>query len=217
MAKKRRKRREAEAVTEEYYRLKSQAVDDLIHADESNSPEVSEAELAKYRSHRGLHLPSWVKALLVKAWFYGSACFFFLWGLGAYAADQLDLLVIVGIAMGMVTDLLTNNVLRYLADTPGGNDRWMMFPRRAYASFFFNIVYALWILFCVVWLYNFLNLAILSVTGADGTVPLGVEPILFGVFCTAFDVLFVTMKRTAQSIYRDAVQSAGGPRSRRGR
>ena len=50
----------------EYYKLNTKAVEDLVTADESNSPEVSEEELKKYRSHRRLELGDTLKALLLK-------------------------------------------------------------------------------------------------------------------------------------------------------
>ena len=64
-----------------YYKLKTKAVKDLVEADESNSPEVSEEELNKYRSGPKLNVADWVKLLLLKWWFAGAVCFFFIWGL----------------------------------------------------------------------------------------------------------------------------------------
>ena len=49
----------------DYYKLHTDAVRDLISADESNSPPVSEAELRKYRSGSKLPLPDWVKPILI--------------------------------------------------------------------------------------------------------------------------------------------------------
>ena len=43
-----------------YYKLKTQAIKDLVEADESNSPEVSEEELAKYRSGPKFKVADWV-------------------------------------------------------------------------------------------------------------------------------------------------------------
>ena len=103
----------------DYYDLKQGAIKDLVEADESNSPEVSEEELQKYRSRSKLNIAQWVKILLIKWWFAGSVCFFFIWGLSIYLADTLDLLVVTAIAMGIVTDLLVNNLLRFLAKTKG--------------------------------------------------------------------------------------------------
>ena len=66
--------REAPKAAAEYYRLKTKAVDDLVGANVSNSPPVSEKELRKYRKTRWLHLSAGVKAFLIKWWFVGAVC-----------------------------------------------------------------------------------------------------------------------------------------------
>ena len=197
----------------EYYKLNLKAVDDLVSADASNSPRVSEAELRKYRSGPRLRMADWLKAVLLKVWFAGSVCFFFLWGLGTYIGNQLDQLFVLGLALGAVTDLLTNNVYRFYAKTPGANDRWMMFPKKGFASLPLNILYAYLLLFCVVMTYQAVNAGIIAMTGARDTVPLGVGPILFGAFTAGWDLLFLAMKRTAGRIVADAKKKAGnGPK-----
>jgi len=209
-AKKNRTTPEENRATEEYYKLHTRAVDDLVHADESNSPEVSEEELRRYRSGPKLRLTDWVKAILIKAWFAGSVCFFIFWGLSSYVSARLDLLFIFGLALGIVTDVLTNNILRYYAKTNGANDRWMMFPQKRYITFFLNILYAFVLLLCVDLLYNLINLALLAV-GGEGAHTLGVGPILFGVFYTGFDLLFLAAKRLLRQIVDDAKRSAHRP------
>ena len=174
---------------------------------------VSEEELNKYL-HRKLKLPMWLKVVLIKAWFYGAVCFFFLWGLGMYVADQLDLFVVTGIALGMVTDLLINTIFRYFSETEGSNDRWMMFPKKGLASFFLNIGYALLVLLLVALLYNVLNIAILSVTGQTDKVAVGVEPILFGLFFTGVDMLLIGCKRLLRRIFDDAKEKAATQKER---
>ena len=57
-----------ETVEAGYYKLKLQAVDDLVNANEENSPPVSKQEMRKYRSAAGWHLPDWLKAILLKYW-----------------------------------------------------------------------------------------------------------------------------------------------------
>ena len=205
MAKRKRQpEKEAEKTLSEYYRLNTQAVDDLVTADESNSPPVSAAELRKYRSGPRVTLADWAKALLIKCWFAGAVCFFFLWGLGIYVTDYWDQLLILGVALGIVTDLLTNNLFRFYAKVPGANDRWMMFPQKKFITLFLNVLYAFLVLACVVMTYQAVNALLVAITGARDTVPLGVGPILFGVFVTAWDQLFITMKRTLIKILRDA-------------
>ena len=201
---------EAQRSTADYYKLNLKAVDDLVTADASNSPKVSEAELKKYRSGPKVTLSDTVKALLIKFWFAGATCFFFLWGLGTTLNHWLDQLVVLGLALGAVTDLLTNNLYRFIARTPGANDRWMMFPQKAFYTLPLNIVYAYVLLFMVVTTYNVVNAAILGLGLAQGGTPLGVGPILFGVFTAAWDTLLIQIKRTAGNVLSDAKRRAKG-------
>ena len=189
--------RETPKSAADYYKLNLKAVDDLVTADRDNSPKVSEAELRKYRSGPKIRLSESLKALLIKFWFNGATCFFFLWGLGAYLHSWLDQMVVLALALGAVTDLLTNNVFRFYARTPGTNDRWMMFPQRAFYTLPLNLLYAGVLLFLVMTTYNVVNAAIIGVTGVKDTLPLGVGPILFGVFTTAWDILLIRIKHTA--------------------
>lgn len=197
--------REQGRSTADYYKLNTRAVDDLVGANESNSPRVSKEELDKYRSRRGrVRMPDWLKAAFIKWWFAGSVCFFIFWGLGVYIADQLDMLTVLAIVLGIVTDVLENNIFRYYADPKGDNDRWMMLPQKRLSSFFLNILYAGLLLLFVFMAYNLLNASILGVTGETGTIPVGVGPILFGLFYMGFDMLFLGMKRMFSRIVDDA-------------
>lgn len=199
-----------------YYDLKTQAVEDLITADEDNSPPVSPEEIRKYTSHSRLKIADWVKLLLVKWWFAAAVCFFFLWGLGTYVPHLLDLLVITGVALGFVTDLLTNNVLRFVAPRKGANDRWMMYPRKGFLSLPLNVLHSGLVLFLVYTAYNALNGLLVSLQGLEATsVPIGVEPILFGLLYLGFDLLLIALKHTAQSMLRDAEKKARGTGARR--
>ena len=179
----------------DYYELNTKAVQALVEANEDNSPEVSEEELRKYRSHPRLKIADWVKPIFIKFWFAGAVCFFFIWGLGGYMADLLDTLFVTGIAFGMVTDLLTTKVLRYFETTKGAADRFLMVTKRGFISFPLNILYAFAVLLLVFLLYTGINLVIVSITGKPDTVPLPVEPIGFGLFCMGVDMLLIQVKR----------------------
>jgi len=111
----------------------------------------------------------------------------------------------MGIGMGVVTDLLTNNALRHLAATEGGNDRWMMFPNKGYASFPLNILYAFVVLAIVVMLYNVLNLILIRLTGGEeGVAVLGVEPLLFGLLYLLVDLGMIRLRHLWLRIVSDA-------------
>ena len=189
------------------YELKSEAVEKLVDAQKGEVPEFSQEELNKYRSKK-LAIPEWVKMIFIKAWFAGAVCFFFLWGLGTYLHSMLDMLFVAGAALGMVTDLLTNNVIRFLEKTPGGNDKWLLCAKKGMAGFGMNLLCAYAILFCVYFTYSAVNYVIVSITGAVDTVPLGVEPVLFGLLCMGYEMLLIGIKRLVQSIIRDAKHAA---------
>ena len=177
----------------DYYKLKTKAVKDLIEANEDNSPPVSKEELRKYTG-RKLKLADWAKLLIIKWWFPGAVCFFFLWGLGGYMADLLDTLFVTGLALGVVTDMLTNNALRFFEKKKGEADYWIMVTKQGYVSFPLNILYAFVVLFCVFVFYTSVNTALASITGNTDKVFLGVEPILFGLIYLGFDLLLIKLK-----------------------
>ena len=212
MAKKGRKPApEPHKTASDYYSLNTKAVEDLVSADVTNSPKVSEAELRRYRSGPKIRLADWMKAVLLKWWFAGAVCFFFLWGLGTVVPNRENQLIIVGLALGAVTDLFTNNIFRFYARTPGENDRWMMLPRNSFSTLPLNIVYGYVILFLVVLTYNAVNAFLIAATGVQDKIPLGVGPILFGLFCTGWDLLLLAAKRMLMRIVRDAKRRAAGP------
>ena len=191
------------------YELKSRAVEELVEAMHEDAPQYSQEELNQYRTKRGIQIPTWLKIVALKAWFAGAVCFFMIWGLSSYLADMLDLLVVVGVTMGMVTELLVNSVLRFMEKYPGQNDKWMLFPKKTkLGSFFLNIVYGIALVYCVYFVYANGNAAIAAALGDPELVALGVEPVLFGLLCMGFDLLFIGMKRMLQSILRDAKEKA---------
>ena len=190
------------------YQLKSDAVEQLVNAKEGNTPQYSKEELEKYRSKSKIKIPDSVKILFIKTWFPGAVCFFFLWGLGSYISSLLDMLFILGVVLGAVTDLMVNSIIRFIEKFPGENEDWMVFGKKGTVSFFLNIVYSFLIIYCVYTLYNIINVVAVAVTGAEGTVPVGVEPILFGLLCMGVDMVFVGMKRLFKSILADAKAAA---------
>ena len=197
---------------EGYYKLKTGAVDRLVNA--KDAPEVSESEIKKFTSKGKLNIPQWLKITLIKFWFAGAVCYFFLWGLGLYL-HGLDLLLALAIGLGVVTDLMANKLLRSFEREERANDKWMMVTVRKYWSIFLNVVYAGVLLFCVFRTYYALNIMMgvdpnVDMTSAEAM--LGVEPILFGIFYLAFDMLFITVRNNFIKIFREAGAkvSAGG-------
>lgn len=181
------------------YKLNVKAVEDLVTANKENSPAVSKSELRKYHAAQKKRWPSWLKAMLLKIWFAGVLCYFLIWGLSTISINQIDHMLILGIALGMCTNLITNNILRFIASPADENDRWMMFPSRKIWFIPLDILYALFLIYCVIMTYGMIN----NLAGGENAA-LGVEPVLFGVFTMAWDMLFLFMKQMFKRIWKDA-------------
>lgn len=191
----------------DYYRLKTDAVEKLVNA--KNAPEVSDAEIRKYTSKGKFHIPSGVKILFAKFWFSGAVCFFFLWGLSIYFKGRnLDLMVILAVALGIVTDLFVNHILRSLEPEDRAYDKWMMVTMRKNWSIFLNVLYSGVILFFVYKSYEAINY--LFTGGAENQTAVGVEPLLFGLLYMGFDMLFIGMKNMLVKIIKDAEKKVSG-------
>ena len=79
-----------------------------------------------------------------------------------------------------------------------------MIPFRKFLTLFLNVIYAGVVLYCVIQIYNIINIILVGNVEEAQTVALGVEPLLFGIFYMGVDMLFVTMKNTMVKIFRDA-------------
>lgn len=194
-----------EKTTAEYYQLKTGAVDRLVNA--KNAPKVSDEEIKKYTSKAGkFRLPAWLKICLVKFWFAGAVCYFFLWGLGMYV-QGLDLMAVLAIGLGVVNDLMVNKLLRGFEPEERAYDKWMMVTVRQYWSIFVNVIYSGAVLFLVFQIYYMLNTLMGVNTNVDASQAenmLGVEPMLFGLLYLGFDLLLIKIKNTFINILRDA-------------
>ncbi len=191
------------------YQLKSDAVETLANADKEEIPRYTPEELAKY-TKKGLHIPEPVKILFIKTWFPGAVCYFVLWGLSVYVSHPIDMLFILGVVLGMVTDLLTNNVLRFMEKTEGDSDKWLLVTHRGVVGLALNMLLSLVIVVCVFFLYDLINRFVITITSDPDNLFLGVEPVFYGLFCMGFDMLFVGIKRLCRSILNDAKASARG-------
>ncbi len=186
----------------EYYKLKTEAVEDLVTADDDNSPQVSEQELLKYGAKKKSAIPEWLKIAFIKFWFAGAVYYFMV--IGLMLTHPLDQIVIVGIVMGMVTDILTNNAIRFFAEREGANDKYLMFAKKRYMSFFFNIFYAIFLFTVVSGIYYVINLTANAIMGTQHIAYIGGEPLLFGLLYMLCDALLVLAKNSLMRLVKGA-------------
>lgn len=207
MARKQKKGQNEKPTAENYYDLKIDAVNRLVNAE--SAPEVSDAEIRKYKSRGKINVPSWLKIVFVKFWFSGAICYFFLWGLGTYITG-LDLMFALAVGLGLSVDLMVNSLLHYFEPEKGAYDKWMMVPFRKFWTIFLNVVYAGVLLYCIIWAYNVINTVLVGSVETAQTVAVPVEPILFGLMYMGFDMLFITVKNTIVKVIRDANAKVSG-------
>lgn len=187
-----------------YYNVKTDAVDRLLSTEKA--PPVPDAELRKYTKKRRFQIPAPVKIIGLKFWFAGAACYFFLWGLGLYV-HGLDMLFVLAIGLGLVTDLMVNRILRNMEPEKQAYDKWMMVTARSFWSVFLNVVYAGVILFFVFQVYGILNYALgvnAAASGTEQAAMIGVEPFLFGILYLVFDLLLIGFRNMFLRVIRDA-------------
>ena len=190
----------------EKYKLNTSAVDRLVDADKGKVEKVDESELRQYKSGKLQKIPTFIKAIFIKWWFAGACCFFFLWGLGSVITNQIALLIVLGFGLGVVTSYLTNNFLRFLESSDREYDIWIIFPWRKWWVIFLDVAYSFALLYLVVKTYDLINIIIINSQGLDPTsVPLGVEPLLFGVFYLAYDLALVWLKNLVVFIIKKLI------------
>ena len=191
------------------YELKTDAVDRLANAHTKEFKNTLADPGRQYRSGFLEKIPFWVKAIFMKFWFNGAVCYFIYWGLGLFVTNLENMILILALSLGIVTDILVNNAFRFFASTPGANDKWMMFPKKKLINLFLNVIYSFVVLISEVGLYNSINAVINAMRGTVGEVFLGVEPVLFGLFYVMIDLALIGMKNLMASIVRDAKKKNG--------
>lgn len=212
-----KKKKQKETTIENYYDLKSDAVDELVEAlktgegDEKLSTNISEItgeEPAKtkggkdfdpYKIDKLSKLPVWLKALFIKWWFAGLVCYFVNMGLGTYFqsdSQQTDLFFLSGLVLGLVTELFVNPIFRMLESDDKEYNNYMMFPFpfKAYWTFFTNLIYYLAVLIVVNFMYLGLNQFIVLCGGSATSIHVGVEPLLYATFAVIADMAFIGIK-----------------------
>lgn len=208
MSKKKQKTNKQEKIESASYKLNTEAVDRLVNADKKTYPNTKTDPGKQFRSKGFLDkIPDPIKALFIKFWFNGAVCFFIGFGLSEFLSDSLDMIVVLGLVIGMVTDILVNNAFHFFAVTPGSNNKWMMFPQKKFWTFFANIGYAVVIVWIVAWIYNLITIALISIgilSAEFNEISFGVEPISFGIIYVAVDMLFIGMKNLLIKIINDA-------------
>ncbi len=207
MAKK-KKGESPEETTTNYYDLKVDSIDELVAAlkgedlgdtpapttdieeitgEKVHSKKQTDRHFDPYKRDALSKLPTWLKAVFIKWWFAGLVCWLIMSGLGTYITSGLDMLVVVGFAMGIVVDVFVNPLLKMMDSDRNEYDNYIMFPFpfKKFWTFFANMGYYLVVIIGVNYVY-----AIIRLVWADCPI----EALFFGVFTVAVDMAFIGIK-----------------------
>ena len=100
--------------------MKKKTKEEIAQAEEINNYQKS-SFLSK--------IPYWAKAVLIKYWFFGVICFFVLMGLGLVISNPLDRIVVCGLLGGMITDVVTDNIL-IMIESSDRESQWFMIYKK---------------------------------------------------------------------------------------
>jgi len=218
---KNKKNKEKETNIEDYYDLKVDKVDELVAAlkDDGGAEKKAEGEeisfdveectgvsegmatgkkkksknFDPYKIDKLSRVPAWLKAIFIKFWFNGCVCYFIMMGIGL---TDLDAIALMGVVLGLIVDVMVNPIFRFMESDEKEYDAFMMFPFpfKAFWTFFANVAYYVVVLFVVNYFYLGVNSLVNLISGTDSSYYLGVEPLLFGVFCLIVDMVFIGIK-----------------------
>ncbi len=123
----------------------------------------------------------WVKAAFIKFWFAGAVYFFVGWGLSIQSADQLDLVLVLGLIHGLVTDILVNRILVFIETPEKPCRKYILCYSKKFFSVPVNLVFSVFFVFFVAYVYHAINALAMSFGWVpDGFIFIGAEPIGYG-------------------------------------
>lgn len=181
----------------------SYKVSDCIGEEATKQGEASEykksaKEFNPYKLDRLSRIPTWIKAFFIKFWFAGMVCYLSQFGLGMIISNDENRMLLTGVVLGIVVDVLVNPALRYFQSSDHEYDNYMMFPFpfKRFWTFFTNIIYYVVVAMTVMYMYRGLNFVVDAIKGTPDAmnIHVGVEPLLYGVFCFVADMAFIGVK-----------------------
>ncbi|MDE6691343.1 MAG: hypothetical protein K2K04_05170, partial [Clostridia bacterium] len=151
------------------------------------------AEFDPYKVDKLSRIPAWIKAFFIKFWFAGAVCYFVNMGLGTYVDATLDLMLIDGVLLGIITDCMVNPIFRMIESDRKEYNNFMMFPFpfKKYWTFITNIIYYVGVFITVLFAYEGLN-KLAELINKSWYV--AVEPMFFGIIVLLVDMAFIGIK-----------------------
>lgn len=135
------------------------------------------------------------KIAFLKFWAAGAVYFFIAIPLGPYLSDVLDLIVALGIVLGIAIEYIVNNVIRWMNNDNQQTTKYCLYEKKSLLSLFFNVGYGIGMTFILYFTYVGLGLLV-DVFALDffTDFDFGAEPVLFGLLFLLYDGIIVFLK-----------------------
>ncbi|MFA6812001.1 MAG: hypothetical protein WCR45_02755 [Bacteroidaceae bacterium] len=165
----------------------------VVDVEDKELAELNESPTAPniYKLSRFQRIPFWVKAVLIKYWSFGMIYYFIIAGLGIYLIkyDVSLSFLIMGIVMGLVNDIVVNNILEVIDDENHHAHWYWIFKSKKVYSLLINIVYG------VIWgVISGIFSAFLASVIPNNTIGLFQEPFTFALVGSLVEAFFVGIK-----------------------
>jgi hypothetical protein len=143
-------------------------------------------------------IPYNIKTYILKFWFAGAVYYFAGWGIYSEQFDSFDETVLVGLVLGIVLDLLVNNILRFIETDKDKADIYLVSRKKKFYSIFISVFYGIILSVLIGYTYHFLNLGIINLFNKPDKIYIGGEPFGFGLLFVLYDyiiLLFINLIR----------------------
>lgn len=146
-------------------------------------------------------IPYWIKAIIIKWWFFGMIYFFFVMGLAGLIGEDSYVwyiqVVVICFAIGVCTDIFTNNILEVVETRPNQSKWWLMIHGHKFIGFLVNVAYGIVIglaaSFICAWFTSLIDAPNIEAGIADRTYWFR-EPCSFALVALAVDMLCIGIK-----------------------
>lgn len=159
---------------------------------ERSTFEVNGEKYTPYAVSKTYRFPLWLKAVFAKWWFPGMVFYFIFFGIGAIVNQDL-LALVLGLAVGLVTDIFLNHYFRDFSSPNHDYTKFIIFGRkRSFFTLPVNLVVYVVLSFLSAFMINVV-IHLLKVANPDEFM-FALGGLLYATFMLAFDLIIVFIR-----------------------
>lgn len=148
-----------------------------------------------YQIDKFSKIPGWVKVTFLKWWVAGAVYYFVGFGLLFTLTSFIDSVIYLGLLLGIVSEYIVNPVIRWMQKSLPNYEDHIIVLERGVKGLLLNILFGFLFSIIIAMTYVGINsLAIAIFSLEKSRIVLGVEPILYGLFYLAYNILFIKIK-----------------------